>query len=100
MIRSSHTNPAGPWEFDEKVADCFPDMLRRSTPGYEAMRRVTLDLAADNLAPGPVLNLGASRGDAVAELIERGDGHEWHLVEVSPPCFRCSGVGSETGGAW
>ena len=35
----------GKWEFDEKVADCFEDMLERSIPQYEVMRDSVAKLA-------------------------------------------------------
>lgn len=30
--------PRDKWAFDEDVAKCFPDMLKRSIPAYESMR--------------------------------------------------------------
>ena len=34
------------WEFDSNVADCFEDMLSRSIPQYDVMRKSILDLAS------------------------------------------------------
>jgi tRNA (cmo5U34)-methyltransferase len=66
-------------------------MLRRSIPGYETMRQLTRELALDHAGAGPVIDLGASRGDAVADLVDRippGPEPRFHLVETSPPMLR------------
>ncbi len=59
------------WEFDEKVAACFADMLERSIPDYAEMRRLVTQLATRFALPGTlVVDLGSSRGDALASLLE------------------------------
>lgn len=65
--------PAGKWSFDEGVADCFDDMLKRSIPQYVAMRELVRDLALRFVHPGAdVLDLGCSRGQAIADILEGG----------------------------
>lgn len=79
--------PAAPrWEFDAEVTRVFEDMLRRSIPQLDVMRGVVVDLADRYRTPGlPIVDLGASRGDAVAPMIERTWDNAFHLVEVSTP---------------
>lgn len=68
--------PESKWEFDATVAQCFDQMLERSIPSYGVMRKLTTDLAMHYLdkIPSPigikVVDLGASRGGAIADLVE------------------------------
>ena len=39
----------GKWEFNEEVANCFEDMLQRSIPQYDIMRKTTFELASSFL---------------------------------------------------
>lgn len=79
--------PEGKWDFDESVTGCFEDMLRRSIPQYDVMRAAVFDLACHYQEPGTgIVDLGASRGDGIAPLIDKfGAYNSWVLVEVSPP---------------
>lgn len=77
------------WEFDASVAKCFDDMLKRSIPEYEAMRALTTALAKRYVKGfHRVIDLGASRGEAIAalvadpELVRRG--LVFQAVETSP----------------
>jgi len=75
------------WEFDESVASVFEDMLRRSIPQLDAMRDVVTNLADRYARPGSsIVDLGASRGDAIAPLIARAElRNVFELVETSKP---------------
>lgn len=82
----------GRWEFDEEVADSFDDMLSRSIPQYDVMRRAVTDLSVRVLDSVPsdqtslVVDLGTSRGRAVEELVRRPGGDErFVLCELSEP---------------
>jgi tRNA (cmo5U34)-methyltransferase len=81
----------GKWAFDERVTAAFDDMLERSIPQYHVMRKAVTDLASRHVPRGKarggkVVDLGASRGEAVAALINRFGAHaSYHLVEVSEP---------------
>jgi tRNA (cmo5U34)-methyltransferase len=67
--------PEGKWQFDGEVTHCFDDMLRRSIPQYEIMRRTVFDLACRYVRPGlDIVDLGCSRGEAMAPLVERFGG--------------------------
>lgn len=86
------TQPDGAWEFDEKVAEVFDDMLARSIPQYEVMREAATDLAVRFLVKsdpaerrGRVVDLGASRGEALAPLVDMyRRAVEYHAVEIAP----------------
>lgn len=74
----------GKWAFDEDVTASFDEMLARSIPGYETMRDVVTTLALDALPfeaglgrTATIVDLGCSRGEALARIRER--------VAVSPP---------------
>lgn len=52
-----------PFRFDEAVVRVFPDMIRRSVPGYAAMVEMTGIIAGSHAQPGStVYDLGCSLG--------------------------------------
>lgn len=62
--------PEGRWEFGADVTDAFDDMLARSIPDHDTMRAMVADYACRLLRPGDaVLDLGASRGEAIASVL-------------------------------
>lgn len=70
MTTRDEVLPDGRWEFDSAVTDAFDDMLARSIPDYQTMRDLVADFACRVLRPGDaVLDLGASRGEALASVI-------------------------------
>jgi len=81
--------PAGPrWAFDDAVTGCFDDMLARSIPQYAAMRALVADLAVRHFRDGTaVVDLGCSRGEALAPLVATlgTRASAFVGVEVSPP---------------
>lgn len=86
--------PEDRWEFDESVTDAFEDMLARSIPQYDVMRRAVRDVILDRLNRDPdphpkgtrnFLDLGTSRGDALAEILEAFPLENYLAIEVSPP---------------
>jgi tRNA (cmo5U34)-methyltransferase len=79
--------PAGPWQFDESVTNVFSDMLKRSIPQYEVMRRTVFDIGMRHAKPDTaVVDLGCSRGDALAPFVESlGSLNRYVGVEVAPP---------------
>lgn len=63
--------PGQEWTFDENVASVFDDMLKRSIPGYENMRDMTLRMVEQVIPKsGSVLDLGCSHGEMIA-LIDK-----------------------------
>ena len=89
MTKNEDTvQPKDKWEFDESVAACFDDMLARSIPQYDVMRKTCFDLACEFIKPGLswILDLGSSRGESVARLVDKyGVGAHFVLAEVSEP---------------
>lgn len=78
--------PERGFRFDESVTDRFDDMLERSIPGYSEMRLVIAEVAARFVRPhGFVLDLGCSRGEALASVLSRAAGARGLGVEVSAP---------------
>ena len=62
--------------FDEAVADVFPDMIRRSVPGYETVIPITGMLAAEHLERQPqerrvIYDLGCSLGATTAAVLHQ-----------------------------
>lgn len=58
-------DPGEPFRFNAEVAAVFPDMLRRSIPGYEASLEAIGSLAARHVQPGTrCYDLGCSLGAA------------------------------------
>ncbi len=56
-------NRVGDFEFDDSVADVFPDMIRRSVPGYASMLSMIAQCAELYAVPGTnVYDLGCSLG--------------------------------------
>lgn len=78
------------WEFDEEVTRVFDDMLKRSIPQYDVMRSTVLDIASRYVMDGAhVVDLGASRGEATAQMVERhGSRLRYVAVECSPPMLK------------
>lgn len=55
--------PSGEFRFDDAVARVFPDMLKRSIPGYGTLVELCAVLAQRTVTPGShVYDLGASHG--------------------------------------
>lgn len=79
--------PERGFSFDAEVAERFDDMLERSIPGYEDMRAVVTELAAQYLPKrGTVLDLGCSRGEALLRVIDAAGGEARGIgVELSEP---------------
>lgn len=80
----------GRWEFDAAVTASFEDMLARSIPQYENMRRFVTEASCYALqrakASPVIVDLGASRGSALAPIVERlGADSRYVAVEISEP---------------
>src|SRR5690606_23048616 len=79
--------PEGPWAFDSAVTSVFSDMLRRSIPEYDAMRNAVLSIGCQFVqASTEIVDLGCSRGDALAPFVARfGNRNRYLGIEVSQP---------------
>jgi tRNA (cmo5U34)-methyltransferase len=61
--------PVGGFEFGEKVAAVFDDMLDRSVPFYQEIQRMIAELAADFAVEGTnIYDLGSSTGNTLLNL--------------------------------
>lgn len=82
------------WSFDDAVTDAFEDMLARSIPQYEVMRKFVTDSAgwlvdragfSGSKTPA-IVDLGASRGEALAPLVDKFGARSRYLAcDVSEP---------------
>lgn len=84
----NHVAEAGAkWAFDDKVTAVFDKMLEASIPNYQEMRRLTFALGKRFIPEkdGVVIDIGASRGDALAPFIDKYPDHNYYGVEVSEP---------------
>jgi len=79
--------PDGAWAFDESVSRVFADMLRRSIPGYDTMRKITTEIGKEFVQRNTdIVDLGASHGQATEPFIRTFGAHNRYvLVEPSAP---------------
>ena len=74
---------SGSFEFDDAVADVFPDMLKRSIPGYGASIQAIGTLAADYAQPGTrCFDLGCSLGAASIAMHRNIEHSDCRIVAV------------------
>ena len=88
-----------PFRFDDRVARVFPDMLRRSIPGYEASLEAIGSLAARYVRAGTnCYDLGCSLGAATLAMRQgiREPGCRIVAVDAAPAMIaRCGDVIAE-----
>jgi tRNA (cmo5U34)-methyltransferase len=84
--------PEGRWAFDAEVTAAFDDMLRRSIPQHDLMRRAVFELGCEFIRPQTdVVDLGCSRGEALAPFVQRFGAHNRFIgVEVSRPMLEAA----------
>jgi tRNA (cmo5U34)-methyltransferase len=71
-IDRTQPTPGAKWKFDSKVTAVFDDMLRRSIPSYDEMRRLVTDVGCRFVQKTTdVLDLGCSRGSGLAPFIDQ-----------------------------
>lgn len=69
--------------FNKEVVAVFPDMIRRSVPGYETVLPLTGLLAADHLPPGGRLyDMGCSQGASTAAVLARLGARDCEIIGV------------------
>ncbi len=70
-IYADADGPDGPFEFSARVAEVFPDMLRRSIPGYAATIQAIRSLTREFATPDSNLyDLGSSLGAASRAMVQ------------------------------
>lgn len=80
------------WAFDERVTDQFDEMLSRSVPLHDLMRRACFDVGRQHVETGgvgaEVVDLGCSRGEAVKLFLDNyGAVLRYEMIEASRPMF-------------
>lgn len=93
MDSQSHMPAETKWEFDAEVTGCFEDMLQRSIPQYSVMRDAVTEIGDffikdEQVSAVDVVDLGCSRGSALAPFADRGK--RCIGVEVSEPMLAAS----------
>jgi tRNA (cmo5U34)-methyltransferase len=69
--------------FNQDVVDVFPDMIRRSVPGYETIIPMTGLIAARHLGEeGIAYDLGCSLGASTKAILQQSDAKEIRVVGV------------------
>jgi len=84
--------PPATWEFDKAVTDRFDDMLRRSIPQYEVMRKAVFDMASPYVKPRTrIVDLGCSRGEALAPFVAHfGTANDYIGIDISKPMLEAA----------
>jgi len=87
LIRHDTGYAPAKWTFDDKVTAVFDNMLERSIPQYPVMRDACFALACRYRQPQTaILDLGCSRGEALARLIDKFGAHNRYVgIDASLP---------------
>ena len=73
----------GPFRFDEAVVRVFPDMIKRSVPGYETVVAMTGLLAARYVTPGSrAYDLGCSLGASTLAMRQHISARDAAIVAI------------------
>ena len=82
-IYASGQSASGSFEFNDAVADVFPDMLRRSIPGYAQTIEAIGGLARRAVQPGSrCYDLGCSLGAATLAMRHNIDAGDCRIIAV------------------
>ncbi|WMY95659.1 MAG: carboxy-S-adenosyl-L-methionine synthase CmoA [Arsenophonus sp.] len=73
----------GDWEFNEKIANIFPDMIKRSIPGYSNILRITGMLAERFVKPNSfVYDLGCSLGAVTLSILCNSNLKNYKIIAI------------------
>jgi tRNA (cmo5U34)-methyltransferase len=91
-MATDRVQPQGAWKFDADVARAFDDMLARSIPQYDVMRRATTDLAIRFAQYRTlIVDYGCSRGVQLLEIASvLGDDNRYLGIDVSEPMLEAA----------
>lgn len=86
------TMPEKEWQFNQDVTAVFDDMLSRSIPQYEVMRKAVFDLGREYAQFGTfIIDMGCSRGEALAPFVKQfGRSNNYIGIEVSESMFEAA----------
>lgn len=92
VVTKDEVLPSGKWSFDGDVTAAFDDMLARSIPQYEVMRRTVFDLGRSFVRHGTaIFDLGCSRGEALAPFVQEFGAYCSYVgLEVSGPMLEAA----------
>jgi tRNA (cmo5U34)-methyltransferase len=92
MSKTASDTPEQKWVFDESVTQVFTDMLTRSIPQYPVMRQAVFDIGKRFATRNSdIVDLGCSRGDALAPFVEALGDRCRHLgLEISEPMLEAA----------
>ncbi len=78
-----HRGDDRPFRFDGQVAEVFPDMIRRSVPGYGLTLEMIEVISGEHVEDGSLLyDLGSSLGDATAAMRRGACGRRCRVIAV------------------
>jgi tRNA (cmo5U34)-methyltransferase len=79
----------GEWAFDDEVTAVFENMLKRSIPQYDIMRKACFDVGSKFVKQGTeIIDIGASRGEAIAPFVQEfGAYNHYTCLEKSEAMF-------------
>lgn len=82
--------PKGKWEFDDEVTECFDDMLERSIPEYETMRKLVFEIGTKFIKIGTdIVDIGCSNGNAIAPFFSKyGLDNSFYMLDTSKPMLQ------------
>ena len=74
------------WAFDSDVSQCFEDMLSRSIPQYDLMRKLTNEIIEQKLKSHSILiDIGCSTGLSFFDMAKEKDQSRFIGLEISDP---------------
>ena len=79
----NHSGPVKPFEFDQKVAEVFPDMIKRSVPAYPLIIAMIPVIADQYIQPNSnVYDLGCSLGEVSLRIQRRASVRDCRIIAV------------------
>jgi len=82
-LYQSERGQIDPFAFDEAVTEVFPDMIRRSIPGYQSIIDITGLIAAKRLQPSTTCyDLGCSLGATTTSIVNAIGDRECKIVAI------------------
>lgn len=78
------------WEFTEEVANCFDNMLSRSIPDYNNMRKIVKNIGFDFVKKGTnIIDIGCSDGRAIAPFVNNfKTENNYIMYDLSEPMLK------------
>ena len=82
--------PEAKWEFDENVTECFDDMLSRSIPDYDMMRKLVTEIGTHFIKLNTaVMDIGCSNGNAIAPFFQKyALDNTFYMLDTSEPMIQ------------